>query len=312
MRVFGDIEAVKTILHRENPDIEHRFSPNLPGDPWHAAVVREAQKLNYYTEYLITRSIQIYQEQVRIETNSDGRVVDIRHPVRLSGGIRESIELLEEAEPVLEGFETRFENYSQKAVFEQDDIYEQIAAESLNFCDTIIPRVRLYIHTYLWIMWTNEALNQANQFGGLLMNEYDFEQLSVNSFPYIAHPPLIVATIACSTMIEEVGAYYVNGCVEDEHRSLDNTSASRILQDVREFYPDSEDFDIDKIDKWVVDTRNDISHYVTQRGETVSLDGFQMFYEAIVEGIELVDSVLTDLVTPPQMEFQEQLDRLPS
>lgn len=315
MRDFGDIEAVKILLdqetQQEDPEIEDKISPKLPCDSWHAAVIREAQKLKQYVGAIIFQSIKIYRDQIEIEAKSDGRLVDIRHPVRLSSGIRDSIELLEQAEPVLDRFETRLERYSQKAVFEQDDIYERLAAESLNFCDTVVPRARLSIHTYLWILWIHEALNQANQFAGLLANEYDFEQLSLNSFPYIAHPPLIVATIACSTMIEEVGAHYVNGCVEDEHRNLDETSVSEILEDLEQFHPRSEEFDFEKIDNWVVDTRNDISHYVTQRGETVSLDDFQSFYEAVIEGIELVDAVLAKLINPPRHEFERKLDQLP-
>ena len=143
------------------------------------------------------------------------------------------------------------------------------------------------------------------------MSEYDFEQFSESSFPYIAHPPLIVATIACSTMIEEVGANYINTYVETASYDPNKTSPRQVLTDIEKHYPESEDYDTEKIAELVINARNDISHYVTERGETITFRTFDEFYEAVVEGIKLVDSMLKHLILLPIADFEESLNKLP-
>lgn len=168
----------------------------------------------------------------------------------------------------------------------------------------------MHVHTYLWILWTHESLNHAIQFHGLMKNQYDFEDLTHDSFPYISHPPLIVAIIACSTMIEEVGATWLNAYIDDMHHKMDETSVSEVLSDIEEHYSESGEFDIGGIETWVVDSRNEISHYITRRGETVELDEFEEFAKAVQKGVVLVESLLHDLVIPPLEGFQTQISRL--
>ena len=188
MRAFGDVEAVKILLD-QGFEAQQKVSPSPVHDPWHVAIVREGQNLSRYVHAVVSLAIQNYHKQVQIEQNTVGRVVEIRHPVRLSGGIRDSVELVEQAEAVLNRFEQRFEHLNKRAEFKQGDIYEELAKEALNFQNTIIPRTRLHIHTYLWILWTHESLNHAIQFYGLMKNQYDFEDLTQGSFSHISHPP---------------------------------------------------------------------------------------------------------------------------
>lgn len=309
MREFGDVEAVRILLDQD-PDLQSRVSLSPVHDPWHVAIVREGQQLCNFVYAAFNLAVHNYYEQRRIEQNTDGRVVEIRHPVRLSGGIHDSIELLEKVEPQLNRFEQSFEIFNEKAEFGQEDTYEKLAKDALNFQDTIIPRIRLHVHTYLWILWTHESLNHAIQFHGLMKNQYDFEDLTHDSFPYISHPPLIVAIIACSTMIEEVGATWLNAFIDDRHYKMNETSVSEVLTGIEEHYSDSDEFDIGGIETWVVDNRNEISHYITRRGETVGLDEFEEFAKAVQKGVVLVESLLHDLVIPPLEEFQNQLSRL--
>lgn len=239
-------------------------------------------------------------------------LVEIRHPVRLTSGIQNSIELLEQAEPVLNEFERSFDILNERADFEQEDIYENLAKDALNFQRTIIPRIRLHIHTYLWILWTRQSLNHAIQFHGLMKNEYDFEDLAHGSFPYISHPPLVVSIIACSTMIEEVGASWLNAYVDndDVDHKMYNTSVREVLRDIEEHYEKSSEINIGEIETWVVDNRNEISHYITRRGGTVGLEEFEEFAAAVQEGVNLVEFLLSDLLVSPTEEFQNQLSRL--
>lgn len=309
MRAFGDVEAVKILLDQ---DFEPQQRVSLPPvhDPWHVAIVRDGQNLSKYVRAAVSRAIHIYHEQIQIEQNTTGRVVELRHPVRLSGGIRDSIELVEQSEAVLDRFEQRFESLTKRATFEQGDIYEALAKETLNFKNTIIPRTRLHTHTYLWILWVHESLNHAIQFHGLMKNQYDFEDLTHDSFPYLSHPPLIVAIIACSTMIEEVGATWLNAYINDIDYTMDQTNVRSVLCDIQRHYSERDEFSIGEIEEWVVDNRNEISHYITRRGDTVSLEEFEEFVKAVQEGIRLVDSLLSELVMPPLEGFQQQLSRL--
>lgn len=306
MREFGDLEAVKILLDQER-NAEEKVKMPPVHDPWHVAIIRNGQQLCNCVQTVIIKAINNYHQQIQIEQNTDGRVVKMHHPVRVSGGIQDAIELLEMVDPILNEFEERFEILNENAGFKSGDIYEDISKNALNFRQKIIPRVRLHIHTYLWILWTHESLNHAIQFHGLMEKQHEFEELTHASFPYISHPPLIVATIACSAMLEEVGATWLNAYVDNIDYEKDNTTAGGVVSNIEMHYSQSHEFDVEGIKEWVVGTRNDISHYVTRRGETVSLDEFEEFAVAVQEGINLVDSLLSELVVPPIEEFRSDL-----
>ena len=311
MRNFGDVEVVKILLgqHSEIPQ-KIRFEPVR--NPWQVATIREGQKLCKFAQTVVAEAVDNYYRQIQQEQSSAGRLIEIRHPVRLSGGIRNAVGLLEEVEPILDQFVGNFEFINSKAEFGRQDKYEEIAKDALNFQDKIISRIRLYVHTYMWFLWVQESFNHARQFHGLIKGEYDFEELKSSSFPYISHPPLIVVIIACSTMIEEVGARWLNAYVDGVHHDMDLTSVSRIVRDIEAHYDQSDKFDFEEIKEWIVDTRNEISHYVTRRGETVGLDEIEEFKLGIRQGVELVDALLTELVLPPIEEFQNGLSRFMS
>lgn len=309
MREFGEVEAIKLYLEQFT-EIPPKLRFSTVSDAWLVAIVREGQKLANFVESVIIKAIENYNNQIHIEQRSDGRVVNMVHPVRLSGGIQNAIELLETVSPKLDQFEQRFDFLNAKARFDSDDLYQELATAALNFRDTIISRTRLHIHTYLWFLWTHESLNQAIQFYGLLMSQNDFEELSKAAFPYISHPPLIVATIAASTMLEEIGATWVNAKVKKSDHDPDETSVADVMEDIETHHPKSKDFDFAEIEEYVVDTRNDISHYVTRRGETVGVDEFERYVIAIQNVMNLVDLLLSDLVLPPIEEFNEELSQL--
>lgn len=236
-------------------------------------------------------------------------MIDPAQPVQLSGGILDTVELIEEVEPVLEELEDSILASAERASFNDRSDYEKIARESINSTDKIVPRTELFLHTYLGIQWANESLRQANQFGGLLQSDHNFNRHSMRAFPYIAHPPLIVAAIACSTMIEEVGATYVNAFVEGKSYDLDETSVGDVFSDIIEEYPDIDDFDATAISDHVIGARNDVSHYVTKRENIASIDDFEDFYVAVIEGMELVDGLLAELVQKPIEDFEQSLEK---
>lgn len=303
------MKAVKILLEQD-PEVHQKVRFYPVQDPWQVATIRNGQKLCNYVHAAISQSTNNFYNQLQIEENTSLRMVDISHPVRLSGGIKKAIEQLETVVPTLNQFDRRFEILSENAEFGYADIYEKLAKDSLNFKRTIIPRTRLYIHTYLWILWTHESLNQAIQFHGLMKNQYDFEDLNDASFPYISHPPLIVATIACSAMIEEVGATWLNAYVDPVDHDMNNTSVKEVVHDIETHYSQNDEFEFDDIKEWVVDTRNHISHYVTRRGKTVGLDEFEEFAITVQGAVNLVEALLSELVFPPIYEFRRGISCL--
>jgi hypothetical protein len=196
MRNFGDVEAVKILLGQHS-DVPQKVRFETVQDPWHVATIREGQRLCKFVQAAIAEAVDNYYRQIQKDQSSAARAINIRHPVRLSGGIRDAVRLLEAVEPTLDQFEGTFEVLNSKAEFGQNDVYEELAKDTLNFQDTIIPRTRLYAHTQVWFLWVQESFNHAARFHGLIKEDQEFEKLTSDSFPYISHPPLIVAIIAC-------------------------------------------------------------------------------------------------------------------
>lgn len=157
MRNFGDVEAVKILLgqHLEVPQ-KIRLEPVQ--DPWQVATIREGQKLCKFAQTVVAEAVDNYYQQMQKDQSSAGRMIEIRHPVRLSGGIRNAVRLLEVVDPILDKFEDTFEALSSKAEFGRQNKYEEVAKDALNFQDTIISRIRLYVHTHLWFLWSTNRL----------------------------------------------------------------------------------------------------------------------------------------------------------
>ncbi|QLG63734.1 hypothetical protein [Halorarum salinum] len=309
---FGHLEAIRFCLDwrmdQEEEFPEQKVKYQKSENQWLVSIVRESYELSKFTRTSVNEAIKNYHRQIRTESETAGRLIDPANPVQISGGVLNSIKLKDEVEPQLNGFEDRIEQFGSEAVFGGHDEYEELAKAGLNYSRTILPRIRLFIHTYLWILWTHEALHQANRFGANLQSEHRFESFTTAAFPYIAHPPLIVATIACTTMIEEVGAEYINSYIDGKDYDRDHTSASSILTDLENKYAASDDFDINSIRSQVVESRDDVSHYVTKRDDVVNIDDFEEFYNSVIEGIELVDELLGELISRPTARFYKQID----
>lgn len=313
MESFGPVEAVRFSLEQKldmSDDLpEEKLRVKFPRNGWLVAIIRESYQLSKFSESVALKAVNMYYSQIQAEAESDGRMIDPAKPVQLSRGILEAVELITEAESVLSEVEGKIEQYDCKAMF-SGGVYEETAKAGLNFSRTIIPRTRLFVHTYLWILWTHEALRQANQFGGLLQSDYNFERFSDKAFPYIAHPPLIVATVACTTMIEEAGVEYINAYTggQDYDRDNDHTSAKMVLEDLESHFPDIEEINTTAIKEQVIEARDNISHYVIERKDVVPVDDFEGFYSAVIEGMELVDMLLAELINQPISEFQNKLE----
>lgn len=309
MRNFGHISAVRVYIDRvydSNGGLgKAKVKVHDPIDPWHMAIVEEAYKLYPYVIERIQEVVNCYRNNLEARAKSDGQVIQPAFPVQISGGLTQIASIIEQAEPDLERFYNNMEEFDDRASYGTNRTYEEFARSELKNSRKIIKRTRLFLHTYLWILWTHESLLQANRFGGLLEDQSYFPENSENSFNYIAHPPLIVATLGCTAMIEEVGALYLNK-LTSQSIPTDNTSCSKVIKKIRKSHLNVDEFDLDSIEEFVVDTRNDISHYITRRTNLVTLDEFEDYCMAILEGIELVRRLLI-LLLDDLLEVENQV-----
>ena len=134
----------------------------------------------------------------------------------------------------------------------------------------------------------------------------DFNRAEDNVFSYVAHPPLIVATIGCTATIEEVGTFYLNKFTE-KHHNPDNTSSSEILRDLKEYYPDSDPDIIDEIDDTVVQARNDISHYLSKRDSAIPVDNIQRYSELCQKCVVMMGLIMREIAGVRLREFDQSV-----
>lgn len=313
MRCYGGVEASRLLIEweidRTDGSITHPTKIPNPVDPSHPTLARKAYQLAKLVIRLTQQAVKAHHDQIQADLKADGRVVDISSPVQLSNGIVETIKLIESGEPALQEFEETILSLGERASFDGYPSYERLSKASLNLVDKIVPRTQLFLHTYLWIQWTTESLRQANQFAEQITDEHKYDDISESAFPYIAHPPLIVATIACTTMIEEVGTAYINSFADGKHHNPEETSVSDVLDDIIEEYTDSTEFEFAAIDNYVIESRNEVAHYIRRRKNVVSIADFEDFRQAVMEGVRLVNELLTELIDRPLSEFMKALDQ---
>jgi len=219
-------------------------------------------------------------------------------PTQISSGITRLSAIIGDADKTLTEFEDQFNDYAQRADFRDGSAYSKHAKTELSNSLGLIDIQRLHLHTYLWTLWAMDSLEQANRFGGHIENPDTRPELPVGSFQYVAHAPLVVATLSTTALIEEVGGTYINKKTEMTGSSVDfdNTSCSGVLSKLEQHYPTIGEYDVDAIRSHVVNSRNDFSHYITRRGDAITLDNFEEYYLALRGGLSLVLKIVDQLI----------------
>lgn len=305
---LGQIEAVRLVVNRR---IENESSlsegpvtvPDSP-DPWKIAILRESDDLYEYTAELTQTAFDLYAEDLWARVETDGRLVEIAFPVQLSRGIVKMSQLIGDAERRLEKFDLKLRNCCEHVEFLDGSPFDEQSRIALKLSQEMIERQRLHLHTYLWVLWTQESLEQANQFGGVVKNPDFRPEQREDSFQYIAHSPLVVATLSITAMIEEIGATYINKHTEDSV-DFNNTSCSKVLKDLERHYPKIDEYDVNSIRRYVVDSRNDYAHYITRRGDAITLENFEEYYSAIREGLSLVKEIADQLIMESIAKYEK-------
>jgi hypothetical protein len=161
----------------------------------------------------------------------------------------------------------------------------------------------------MWVQWISESLGQANEIATHLHDDESryLQQYGSEMFSYIAHPPLLVAVLTSAAMVEEVGAVTVKELDTGINPELDDTRLEEVIGWLRDGHLAPENIDLDLLDDTLRDARNELSHSMTARGTTVTIDSFETYVEAVHMAIELGLSLAAELAT----DVLADLDELP-
>lgn len=101
-------------------------------------------------------------------------------------------------------------------------------------------------------------------------------------------------------MVEEVGAVTVKELATGIDPKLDDTRLEEVIGWLRDEGLAPENIELDVLDDTLRDARNKLSHSMTARGRTVTLDTFETYVEAVQMavglGLALADRLAVDVL----------------
>lgn len=278
-------------------------APSAVDEPF-LRILNQSAQLYRKAVALTSEAEEEYDSDLERRKETSARLIDPAMPVRFSSGITNIASLIEPADEMLSQQLGSIEELTEEAIFENESSYEGMAREAINISRNIAELVRIHLHTHLWGIWINESLSQASQVHQQIKNRDEFENPIDSIYPYVAHPPLIVATLGCTAMIEEVGGHYLKKFT-DENIDLDNTNCREVLRSLNSTYPRAKQYDISTITETVVAARNDFSHYLIERQDAIVTSSISKYIELCQECIRLVGILVREMRLVQFREYRE-------
>ncbi|MBB6645924.1 hypothetical protein [Halobellus ruber] len=308
MRAFGDLTAVHLALWEQGDKSSTRLRVPLPNDQWHAAIIDLCWQRFQYCLQVYNSANSIYEDDLERRQSYDGRVIN-GLPVRLSWGIGQVADLLRTFGSTFEVFSASIDTYREKATFGNETGYEHLSRRWLRHSRDLRGRIEFALQTSMWVQWISESLEQANEIATHLHDDesHYLQQYGLEMFSYIAHPPLLVAVLTSAAMVEEVGAVTVKELDTGINPELDDTRLEEVIGWLRDGHLAPENIDLDLLDDTLRDARNELSHSMTARGTTVTIDSFETYVEAVHMAMGLGLSLAAELAT----DVLTDLDELP-
>lgn len=248
----------------------------------------------------------MFEQDIEMRNKTVGRLIDPAMPVQMSGGLYKIARQLDSGEPALRGFENRLQDLEAEAEFGTGDGYESVGRMALKLSKEIIERTRLHLHAHLWMLWTLEGVSQASQIHSVMTEYETHSDMPEGAFEYLAHPPIIVSTMACTAMIEEVGAVYINK-ETDYSVDYDGTRCSEVLRKLEKGYSRSENHDFEVISESLIPKRTDFAHYMRRRQSGMGEAELIEHTEAAMETLKLIRALVTDLLSDKLNEHFEEV-----
>lgn len=280
----------------------HLYADPIPDSSEYVNILRSTNILYKNVRSLIAAADRIYREDIERRVASDGRAVDISMPVRFSSSILDLAELVEVAETELFQLQSKINQLASDAEFEVSTVYEATSRSALNHTRDLVDIAELYIHAHIWLSWTFESLFQIRQIHHLITETDRYDKFDSDDITFIAHPPIMVTTIACTALIEEIGGHYINYCSE-KSINMDNTSSSAVLEDIEQVYDKSSEFDWGGIEAVLIETRDNLVHYIKSRQQSLNAEDFEQYSELVMETIRLSRSLVESMATEALKEY---------
>ena len=301
MRAFGDLTAVRLALWEQGDGSPTRLHITLPDDQWHAAIIDLCWQRFQYCFQVHNSAISVYKTDLERRRLSDGRVLDTL-PVRLSWGIGQVAELLSTFGSTFEAFTRSIDACRKRATFGNATDYELLSRRWLRCSRELRDRIEFSLQTSMWVQWISESLWQADELAAHLQDDESrhLQEYGSEMFSYIAHPPLLVAVLTSATMVEEVGAVTMKELDTGVDPELEDTQLEEVIELLRDAGLAPEHIDLGVLDDTLRDARNELSHSMTARGTTVTLDTFETYVEAVQMavglGLSLADRLAADVL----------------
>ena len=297
MRSFGDITAVRLALWEHDEGSPTKLHIPFPVDQWHPAIIDLCWRRFQYCLQIHNSAMSVYQDDIELRGSYDGRAINPL-PVRLSWGMREVVNLHTKFGATFDTFTTLIDWCRERATFGSGTRYERLSRRWLRYSRGLRDRVVFSLRTSMWIQWINQSLWEAHELLAHIQDDESqyLQQYGPELFSYIAHPPLLVAVLTSSAMVEEVGAVTVKELDTDVDPDLDDTTLENVLGWLRDQNLTPENIDLNILDDRLREARNDLSHSMTARATTVTLDTFETYAEAVQTAIRLGLSLVNQLV----------------
>jgi hypothetical protein len=298
------LDAVRILekVNKQSPDVKADFSS--PEEYFHTAILREANRTYKISRHAIDRTLEEIQRDEEIRNETAGRVVDVGMPTEISNAVVELASVLDTIQREFQRQDDRIQSLRSKASFSTETVYDRLSRKALNIHESMTEYTVLYVRSQLWRMWVREALNQLKRIQRTIKNpnsNYD-ETL----FPYLSHPQIMVSTVTCTALIEEVGGHYINQH-EMESIDMDNTSPTKVLRKIEENYTEVEVIDLSLIRDEVTNTRTDMVHYIRKRGEAMDINNLDDYINACFECIRLVNRLVCELVYTSIEDYEKEV-----
>jgi hypothetical protein len=272
----------------------------------YVAILRAANRL--YREVIIatTEAEGYYRDDLKGREEYTGRLVDISMPVDFSSGIVNTSKLIAEANEAISANLEKIEQVTEQASFDSDTEYERLSRKAINYSRGLAEFGSIHLHAHLWASWIVESLSQADRVHQQLPQKDHFKGMVDSVYSYLAHPPLIVATIGSTALIEEVGSRYINKFT-DGHVNPDETRCGYILDELEEIDSREEGFDFAGIKTTIVQARNDYGHYIRKRKPIVDAEDLAEFIDLCTQCIRLALDIVRDMLRAEVTQYHVQI-----
>lgn len=306
-----DLEAIRwwcayAINSGEEPDSMRIYDKYCPEEYWSVAVLRKSEEVRSVVTDVVDRVISTMDRHFNPPENLAGYAFDPSVPYNIEPELFELVHTVVGTEKTLEEYNDELQQLSEKIDFTSESFYQDAARIRLKLMWKLLPRIRLFIHSHLWLLWISQSLNQANEFRRLIVEHGYFEDLGAEAYSLLAFPPILTAAISCTAVLEEVGCKYVNSHRDSGTESIDpeNTSCRRVLRALEDVHIDSSEYDFERILQEVVEPRDVYSHYMIQRQSEIDLESIDGFMKGVSEAFFLIRDLAIELVVRPIARYE--------